>query len=148
MDKAVRRITVTGVVADEARTWWPKVSRWCEAALEHGGGLLSLDDIKQGVAERDMQLWVIHEWRTLKAVCVTTIQIWPQAKVLTAIVVGGHGMPDWVEALDDVLMRYAAAQGCKVVDAHGRRGWTKTLRGLGWRDAMVTFSKEVNDGRR
>lgn len=141
-----RQITVQGIPANEASQWWPEVAGWCEAALEHGGGLLALEDVKQAVENRDMQLWVIHEWRELKAVCVTEIRQWPRAKVLTAIIVGGEDMPRWVAALDDVLARYAASTGCKAVEAHGRRGWTKTLRALGWHDAVVTFAKEVNHG--
>lgn len=141
-----RQVTVQGIPANEASQWWPKVARWCDAALAHGGGLLALEDVKQAVENRDMQLWVIHEWRELKAVCVTEIRQWPRAKVLTAIIVGGEDMPRWVAALDDVLMRYAKSNDCKAVDAHGRRGWTKTLCALGWRDAVVTFAKEVKNG--
>lgn len=143
MGEALRQITVQGVLAADANRWWPAVANWCEAALEHGGGLLNLDDVKRAVEQRDMQLWVIHEWRELKAVCVTEIRQWPRAKVLTAIIVAGNDMDRWVGALDDVLTRYAEATGCKAVDAHGRRGWTKTLRDLGWRDAVVTFAKEI-----
>jgi hypothetical protein len=143
---ALSRITIQGIQAEEAQDWWPKVAKWCEAALAHGGDLLNLDDVKQGVADREMQLWVIHEWRDLKAVCVTSINVWPRAKVLTAIIVGGEEMDKWVEPLVDLLVRYGRAEGCKTVDAHGRRGWTKTLRSLGWRDSIVTFSKEVEHG--
>lgn len=138
-----RQITMQGIPAGEADHWWPKVGAWCAAALAVGGDLLNLDDVKQAVADRDMQLWVIHEWRELKAVCVTEIRQWPRAKVLTALAVGGEDMPHWVGAIDDVLVRYAQANGCQAVEAHGRRGWTKTLGALGWKDAVVTFAKEV-----
>lgn len=143
MGETVKRLEIRGILADEANEWWPKVSGWCEEALEHGGGLMNLDDVKSAVAERDMQLWVIHEWRELKAVCVTKIQRYPQASVLTAVIVAGRDMPTWVDALDDLLVRFAQSKGCKAVEAHGRRGWTKTLRAMGWRDAVVTFAKEV-----
>lgn len=139
-------ITVQGVPAQQAQLWWPQVAHWCEAALSHGGDLLNLEDLKAAVAARDMQLWVVHEGEQLLAVCVTEIRRWPRCSVLTAIVVGGEQMPRWVRGLDDVLTRYARANGCAVLDAHGRKGWTKTLRSLGWRDCAVTFAKEIRHG--
>ena len=145
MTTAYHRISIQGIRAEDAHNWWPKVAKWCEQALEHGGNLLTLDDVKEAVANRDMQLWIIMDWREVTAVCVTEIRNWPRTKVLTAIIVGGQHMDRWVAPLDDVLVRFAKDQGCRVLDAHGRRGWTKVLNSLGWKDATVTFAKEIQN---
>jgi hypothetical protein len=138
------QITVRGILSSDAGDWWPKVSHWVEDALAHGGECYSLDDILRAIKQRDMQLWVVHENDELKAVCVTEIRQWPQAKILTAIIVAGNDMPHWVYALDDTLTRYAVAHGCKAIEAHGRKGWKPTLSELGWRDVVVTYAKEIN----
>jgi hypothetical protein len=138
------RITVRGIPSLEASAWWPRVSRLVADALAHGGECYSLDDILSAIKQRDMQLWVVHEDDELKAVCVTEIRQWPQAKILTAIIVAGHDMQNWVHALDDTLTRYAVAHGCKAIEAHGRKGWRPTLSELGWRDVVVTYVKEIN----
>jgi hypothetical protein len=138
------QITVRGILSSEACDWWPRVSQWVADALAHGGECYSLEDILTAIQQRDMQLWVVHENDELKAVCVTEIRQWPQAKILTAIIVAGNDMPHWVCALDDTLTRYAVAQGCKAIEAHGRKGWKPTLSELGWRDVVVTYVKEIN----
>jgi hypothetical protein len=137
-------IAIHGIQSHEAFSWWPLVSKWCEQALEYAGNLLTLDDVKEAVANRDMQLWVICEDENAMAVCVTEIRSWPRTKVLTAIIVGGAGMEHWVGALDEVLVQFARAQGCRVLDAHGRRGWLKSLSALGWKDMTVTYAKEIH----
>jgi len=137
------KVTVRGILSNEASDWWPKVSHWVADALAHGGECYSPEDILNAIYQRDMQLWVIHCDDELKAVCVTGIRQWPQAKVLTAIIVAGHDMAHWVCALDDTLTRYALEHGCKALEAHGRKGWKQTLGALGWRDLAVTYAKEI-----
>jgi hypothetical protein len=138
------KVTVRGVVAQEISKWWPFVAHWIDAALAHGGDMYSKDDILEAIKCRDMQMWIIHCDDELKAVCVTGIRQWPQAKVLTAIIVAGNDMPHWVFALDDTLTRYALEHGCKALEAHGRKGWKPTLGALGWRDVAVTYTKEID----
>ena len=94
-----------------------------------------------------MQLWVIRVNGELRAMCLTAVNRWPRASVLTAVAVGGFDMPTWVGPLTDLLDRFAAANGCASVDCHGRRGWKKALEAQGWNEAMTTFSKEVRHGR-
>ena len=139
----VAMVEIQGIQADDATAWWPHVAEWCEAALAHGGGLLDLDDVKAAVADRRMQLWAISLDGALTAVCVTSIHQWSRACVLTAIIVGGEGMHNWVAALDDVLTRYAREKGCRFVDAHGRKGWHKVLGSLGWKESTISYMKEV-----
>lgn len=136
-------VCVQGVPADDARLWWPQVGQWCEDALVYASGLLLLEDVQKAVAERDMQMWLIHQSAELKAVCITQIHVFPRAKVLEVIILGGSGMDGWLPDLLDVLEKFAAAHGCKAVNAYGRRGWINVLRPHGWRDSVVMISKEV-----
>ena len=134
---------VIGIHKDEAHKWWPLVKDWCEAALEHGGNLIAFEDVQKSVGERDMQLWAMLLDGELSGVCVTQISVWPQAKTLTAVVVAGERMNEWVSALDEMLCLFARAMGCKGIEAHGRKGWKPALSDLGWRDSSVSYWKEV-----
>lgn len=136
-------VRVQGVPADDARLWWPQVGQWCENALVYAGGMLNLKDIQKAVAERDMQMWLIHEGEELRAVCITQIHAFPRAKALEVIILGGSGMDRWLQELLDVLEKFAAAHGCKAVNAYGRRGWIKVLRPWEWCELAVVISKEV-----
>lgn len=126
-----------------AQLWWPRVSHWCQEALVFGSGLMWLEDVVRAVAERDMQMWVIHAGQELKAVCITEIRVFPRGKALTVLLVGGNDMPAWAPALDDTLTRYGRACGCAVLDAYARKGWSKTLRSLNWVDRCALFAKDI-----
>jgi hypothetical protein len=134
---------INGVLSVNATNWWPKVSRWCEQALSHGG-MHTLEDLKQGVSNKDMQLWVIHVDDELTAVCITSIHIWPRLKELTAIIVAGEHMDKWLKDLDQLLVEYAKHNECSVLSAHGRKGWAKHLKTLGWKDTVITYAKEIS----
>lgn len=136
-------ITVAGVRAEDADVWWPRVSDWCQAALDRAGNLMTLDDVKERIIARDMQLWVIHVGDELKAVSVSEIIQWPQMRVITGVLTGGVDMPQWIDALVDVLSRYGHEQGCVRLDCHGRRGWKKPFEALGCKEIAVTFTKGI-----
>lgn len=137
---------IVGVQPEHAHAWWPVVGEWISNALEHGGGLLNLDDVAERVANCDMQLWAIYDGMELKAACVTTITKWPRGSTLTAVAVGGTDMPTWVGELTDLLNRFALDNGCSMVDCHGRKGWAKFLPEHGWNEGMTTFRKKVTHG--
>lgn len=136
-------ISIVGIPDTEADKWWPSVSDWCTEALSYGGGLLTLDDLKDAVESRDMQLWLVFDDGKLTAVFITKISVWSKLKSLTTVVIAGNNMDKWIGALDDVLVRFGREKGCSLLDAYGRRGWTKTVRKFGWVDSIVTYTKGI-----
>ena len=131
---------IRGILASEADQWWPRVDHWIVDALSYSSGLLSLEDVKSAVRDRNFQLWVVEG---PKAVCITEIRVWPQGKCLTVILLGGENMAEWISELDEVLVRFAKSNECKVMDCHGRKGWGMKLKSLGFSESLVTYFKEV-----
>ena len=141
-------VQIHGILSENADIYWPFISEWCEDALSRAmGDLLNLDDVKAAVAKQEMQLWVIYNNGKITATCVTEIRTWPRTKVLTAIIVAGRGMDEWVRQLDALLTAFGAANGCKMLDAHGRSGWKKPLAELGWQQSVVTYAKGIENGK-
>lgn len=140
-------ISIHGIPADQAPAWRFFVDDWLHAALEHDGGLMTLGNVHDAIAQRDMQLWVIADGKALKAAVVTSINVHPQAKVLTVVLAGGDSMADWLSELVDLLRRYATEHGCKAVEAHGRAGWVRALKQFGWKQPYVTVAMEVGNER-
>lgn len=133
---------VIGILAEDAGAWWGEVGGWIGAAVDRDG-LMGLDDIKEAVALRDMQLWVVLDDAAPVAACVTEISLFPKAKVLSAVAVGGRGASRWIGALDAMLTRFADAHGCSKFNAPiARKGWRPLARALGWREA-ATYWKGV-----
>lgn len=90
-----------------------------------------------------MQLWLVIDDRPV-ACCVTEISLYPKAKVLGAVAVGGKGAARWIKALNDQLTRYAEAHGCTKFNAPvARRGWRPLARALGWSE-RATYWKDIH----
>jgi predicted NBD/HSP70 family sugar kinase len=136
------RARVVGVLAENLPGWWPQVRRWVEAAVK-ADGLLSAESVRQAIATRDMQLWLVFQGDDLAAACVTEISVFPLARVLSAVVVGGERMPRWIADLNDHLTRYALAHDCTKFNAPiARRGWRPFARALGWSE-RATYWKDL-----
>lgn len=136
-------ITIEGIQAADAPAMWPHVREWCLEALNRGGALIGIDDLKKGVADRTMQMWVTRENGKLLAVVLTEIVAWPQGQVLSAFVIGGTDMHKWLPAFDDTLSRYAREHGCKFLSGGGRKGWERVLKPLGWDSPSATYLKRL-----
>jgi hypothetical protein len=134
---------IEGVLAENANATWPDIVCWAEDALKYADGLYDLEDLREGIALRDMQLWLIKQ-PELRAFCITEISVFPKARVLTAVLVGGEGMPEWIGALNAHLTRFGRAHECVKFNAYGRPGWRPFARGLGWSET-VTYWKDLAD---
>lgn len=136
-------IEIAGVQPEDADKWWPIAKGWCADALEYGCGLLSVEDIIAGVDSQHMQMWMIFRDGQPVAVSITEIICFPREKMLSAFIIGGVGMEDWVGALDDTLTRYAQDCGCSMLNGSGRKGWERVLKKFGWGSPSATYMKRV-----
>jgi hypothetical protein len=105
-------------------------------ALERMGNTHSLQDILAEINAGTMQSFVEGEtW------AVTRVIQFPQRKVLEIIWVIGD-MPDAVK-LHDVVMAYAAEQGCDLIRTFARDGWQQWAKKRGWQNGMRVYVREV-----
>lgn len=111
---------------------------YISAALEYSGGSHSLEDIRQGLADSQLQCWP-----GVRSVVITQIQQMPQRKELHLFLAAGDLTE--LRALYPIIMDWGRAQGCTVATFTGRKGWERTFltREEGWRSRMILFEKEL-----
>lgn len=136
-------IIIQGIQSCDAHKWWSVVEDWCRRALDRGGALLWFEDLVEGVAAKDMQMWVVFEAGTPIAVAISQVEQWKRGKALSAFIIGGEDMHKWLAQLDDVLTRYARSLGCDFITGEGRKGWERSLKPLGWQAPSVTYMKRI-----
>lgn len=138
------KFRVDGVLAEDAQRWWPEVRPWVESALDRDG-LLGFEDIKEGVATRDMQLWLVKSGPDVCGVCITELVVYPRMRVLTVVVVGGAGMPGWLDPLNAQMERFAKAHDCgRLMAPIARRGWRPFARVRGWSE-RATYWRDLDE---
>lgn len=103
--------------------------RWneqIEAALEHGNGTHTLEDVLSMVLANRLLFFSFDN-------CFTIMEVveYPQFKVFHGFLAGGdlHALKEAQVHMADVGKRF----GCKYLSIAGRRGWTRALADQGWK---------------
>lgn len=96
---------------------WDDYRGFIQSALDQGSNY-TLEQIYEGLKNRDMQLWV---WGT-EAALVTTIQ----DNWCLLLACGGKNMSKWVKCLPHIE-DWARQNGCNQMRIYGRIGWAKVL---------------------
>lgn len=122
--------------------YWDNVKESIATALKLDGGRISINDIKDAVEDKEMQLWALHDGE-LKAVMVTEIVDYKQLRAIRIVTVSGHSMDSWLDVLIDTVSRWGAEKGAHVIEFVGRKGWEKTLTKKGFGDTQVFMTKQI-----
>jgi hypothetical protein len=109
---------------------------WIEAALQYSGGTHTFDDVADMIATGRLQLWP-----AMHGCLVTEIVDYPQKRVFNVFLAGGTLAQ--LFDMDPDVVTWARAMGCTAATLHGRRGWTRALTELGWRETLTTMEKDL-----
>lgn len=111
---------------------------YIEAALTHGAGDFSFEDVVRCVEDGTFQFWPGAE-----SVLLTELLDYPQRRVVNIVAAGGR-LPE-IEAMVPVLEAWARAHGCVEAVFAGRRGWERTfLAKQGWtKDETVIYRRPL-----
>ena len=133
---------IEGIASKNIDVWWEHVEEYLISALEYGLGEYSIEDIKKSCKDRSMQLWV-KLGKKVEGAFVTEILNYPQKNILVVLLLGGENFQDWVEETVSLLVAFGKEKKCSYVELFGRKGWTKTLQGLGFEEKLRIIVKEI-----
>lgn len=120
---------------------WPKVSEWISAALAHGGGGYTLEDIYSALLTKQMQLWLIGPGEPM-ACAVTQLAALPRVRICDILAVGGVDLKAWEHLIGD-LEAWALERGCDETRAHGRLGWKPYAKRFGYDPLHLVYRKKL-----
>ena len=111
---------------------WARCKGYIEAALDSTAW--TVDAVEQEIRARRAVLWPFE-----RSAVVTQIHLCPKGRVLKLWIAGGdlNELLRFLPAADN----YAREQGCFAVEAEGRPGWERVLKGYGKR--RVSLMKEL-----
>ena len=118
---------------------WPVIEQWVKDACEYTD-LINSNDVLKAIKARKMQCFVIND--PISGVVVTEIEPYPRKTVLRVVALGGEGFDEWVSEVDDMLVKWAVSMDMKI-ESTGRKGWTRRLAPLGWKQSSVTVERVV-----
>lgn len=111
---------------------------YIEAALEYTGGSHTLDDVRAGIEDGDLQLWP-----GASSVIVTEVLQEPQRLTLHFFLAGGNLTE--LEAMYPAVVEWGKHRGCTHATMLGRAGWTRSFltRRQGWSPTAVLMEKAL-----
>jgi len=131
---------VVQVRPDDVQSIWPLVEPHLDKATPHSEGEMEAQDFLPFLSNSEMQLWIAVEEREVLAAMVTQHIPYPRKRVLRVVSIGGGDMNKWFPFYPE-LENYAKSLGCSHLEAWGRKGWGKILKG--WTNSYHIFTKEI-----
>lgn len=98
-----------------------------QAALDHAGNVMMIEDLYAFVLTGDMQIWTDEK---NSAILVTEVVCYPRLKAIRSVITAGS--LDGVKKVVPRIALWALQQGCDRAELVGRFGW-KRVFGNEWR---------------
>jgi hypothetical protein len=139
-------VYVTAIPAPAISYYWPTIEPLVQLALSEAHGELESADVYERLCDQRMQALVAVDGDRIIAVLVTEIVQYPRKVALRVVLAGGEGLDRWVHAAHEMLLQGARSIGAKTLEMHGRKGWQRALRVVGWEPSYYSMICEVDDG--
>ena len=125
---------------------WPEVVRLVGPSVETSQGKFTVADLRTGIMNDDLVLWVILKDKRPVAFYTTRIIEYPNRRAMAMDWVGGSGVLSWKEAALDAIEQHARANNCQHLEGYGRMAWGRILQRRGWKPEYVAYRMELSDG--
>jgi len=128
------------VYANDLEPIWEEIKPHLKSALSYSDDKYSLEDIREGIEGKEMQLFIVVK-EDILATVVTSIYEYPNSKVMTVVLTGGEKMDKWIHLIEQ-LERWAKDEGCDYMEILGRPGWERVLK---WEKKAVLLKKNIKE---
>lgn len=126
--------------------FWPGVSEMLDK-LPHTWGHFTKEEIQAGVFGGGLQLWGVGPHGVAIFMLLTTVAFYPSKKALVLTWGAGTFRKSMIPLLDATLTNYGRAQGCDLIEVHGREGWARMLSGIGFKQDKIVLSRKIEKER-
>ena len=113
------------------------------AAFERGGTIYTPREFQEDVANGDLLLIRMWNEGELLAVACCRVQNTYRGRELYAIAAAGTGADQWGAEMMQTFEQVGREAECTAVVCDARQGWTKMLKGEGYRVFQVRMRKQL-----
>lgn len=118
---------------------WARCRKWVEKAIATND-FYTMEFVEQSIESGRM-----HFWPGKTCVVITDFMEFPNGKALNIFLVGGKRF-DALKELHQIEARisaFAKETGCRWILGHGRTGWEKLGRHLGYKQVWTVLTKDI-----
>lgn len=132
-------MNVTIVPQEDINKVFPIVRNYLDKAARLSGGRYTIEEVYDNVRFKGHQLWIAFNDNEIVASAVTEIVAYSKIKTLVGHFIGGKDLESWKQAIVDAMAKFAKAEGCDRIEFMGRRGWSKPLKKIGWKESYIVY---------
>lgn len=137
---------ITAIHPDHLDEVWPYIRDMLEGATDTAGTKFDVDDVLVQAKQNVYVVWGILDENNgdeVVAAFTTRLIVYPKRKALAIDWLGGKRMREWIDDMNDLMMRYAKDLGCQHLEGYGRKAWGRWLGKRGWNPAYTCYEAEV-----
>lgn len=127
-------LRLTYAIGEDIDEVWSALFGMLEPACDE---TITPRDAYTSIRERKALAWIISDAEEIIAAAVTREDERDDHRWLNVVLLGGRDWHLWAPMLHAEFTRHARARGCEAVTAHVRRGLSKWLARLGWRERQI-----------
>ena len=117
---------IEGVPSARIREVLPIVHAAFALMAHRSNGRWEVPDIVEWLETQKMQLWLIFDGQSVRAVILTEIVVYPRKKALRLAACVARGWRDLIHHRHD-LWRWGQEQGCDLFEALAPRKWLRAM---------------------
>lgn len=121
---------------------WGPVEELLQKALDRSRQGYSIKEVRQMLEKRELLLHVVYDNNKICMVFTTQILGVREGKSLAVIHLAGGGDKDWKQTFN-YLSHLGRLNGCTNIALNGRRGWTRRLKHLGFKEQSVIVAADI-----
>lgn len=126
---------------------WPVLSDYFSFLENDVPQLYTMQSLLDLVLDKKMQLWGIEVEDCYVAAGLTQVIQYPVNTILEIVGWGGKDSENWLLLIERLAL-WGEMQGCTVVRAIGRKGWTRLLKDYNFNGEKVVISAPITECRR
>jgi len=126
---------------------WQHIAPLLNKAVRLSPELLRINDVYEACLKGVYVVWVALDEDSGEFVGVISTRIidYPRRKALAMDFIGGSRIKEWLEMAQEAIEEHARRNGCSHLEGYGRRAWSKFLEPQGWKQAFITYKKDLTD---
>tara|TARA_A100000171_G_C2106968_1_gene132841 strand:+ start:812 stop:1237 length:426 start_codon:yes stop_codon:yes gene_type:complete len=137
----------TVIPPDKITELWPHISPLVEKATSLTPDKIAIQDVLDGVLAGAYLIWAAVDEDSGEFIGTVTTRIinYPRTKALAMDFIGGTRMKEWLQMAHEHIEDHAKRNGCTHLEGYGRRAWLRHLQPHGWKQAHITYMKDLRD---
>lgn len=136
---------VQGISREIYEEIFPQIQTYLESAAHYTFNRFTAEDIKQGLRDKNQQLWIAHIESDIYGFVVTEIVTYPQMTALVMHFTAGKQLPKWKDEMLREIKAFAKLHNCNTIESYGRPGWAKVFKNDGYKQQFIYYELPVEN---